>query len=159
MRDIIFGEWVPAGSFIKAIVTLVSLIILFVLSATIVTGAAFQYPLWIVVSASVMVSLLLLFWNYRGMQIQVSKERLSVNYGVFNRKSIPLDEIVSCKPTKASFRRYGGVGIRLGLDGSWAYTTSFGDAVEIKRKKGRPFVFSTSNPEEICNIITQMKNR
>ena len=36
----------------------------------------------------------------------------------------------------------------LRLDGSWAYTTSFQDAARIRRKRGRPFVFSTSNPEK-----------
>ena len=158
MRDIVFSEWVPAGSFVKAVVGLVSSVVLCVLSITIITGFAFQNPFWIAVSASIIAFLLLLFWNYRGIQIQVSKEGLSVNYGVFNRKSILLEHIVSCEPTRASFRRYGGVGVRLGFDGSWAYTTSFGDAVRIRRKEGRPFVFSTGNPEKICNIITYMKN-
>ncbi|MDH5461870.1 MAG: hypothetical protein OEZ29_04945 [Candidatus Bathyarchaeota archaeon] len=159
MRDVVFSEWVPAGSLAKAIVAFVSLVVLGVLSITVITGVAFQNPFWISVSASVLAFLLLLFWNYRGMQIQVSKERLSVDYGLFNHKTIQLSDIVSCEPTEASFRKYGGVGIRLGLDGSWAYTTSFGDAVKIKRMKGRPFVFSASAPEEVCNIVNQMRAR
>jgi len=157
MRGVVFREWVPAGYLAKAIVAFTLLGVLCILSITIVTGFVFQSPLWIFVSAFVIAFLLLLFWNYRGIQIQMSKEGLSVNYGVFNRKSIALNEIVSCEATKASFRRYGGVGVRLGLDGSWAYTTSFGDAVKIRRKKGRLFVFSTSDPEKICKIITHMK--
>jgi len=93
------------------------------------------------------------------MQVQVSKERLSVDYGRFNHKTIQLSDIVSCEPTKASFRKYGGVGIRLGLDGSWAYTTSLSGAVRIKRMKGRIFVFSTSSSDEVCNIVNQMRAR
>jgi len=64
-----------------------------------------------------------------------------------------LQEIVSCQITKASFGRYGGIGVRYGFDGSTAYTTSFGNAVEIIPKEGRPFVFSSKNPEKICKII------
>jgi hypothetical protein len=88
----------------------------------------------------------------------LSTKELLISYGILNRKSIPFDEIVSCEPTKASFRRYGGVGVRYGFDGSWAYTTSFGDAVKIIPRSGRPFVFSSSQPEKICNIIRQTKN-
>jgi len=159
MSDIVFSEWVPTGSLAKAIVAFVSLVILGVLSITLMTGVALQNPFWITISASVLAFLLLLFWNYRGMQIQVSKERLSVDYGIFNHKTIQLSDIVSCEPTKASFRKYGGVGIRLGLDGSWAYTTSFGDAVKIKRLNRRPFVFSASAPGEVCDIVNQMRVR
>jgi len=94
----------------------------------------------------------------QGYKIQLNTEELLINYGVLNRKSITLENIVSCEPTKASFRRYGGVGVRLGIDGSWAYTTSFGDAVKIILRRGRPFVFSSNNPEKICGIISQTKN-
>lgn len=158
MKDVVFSEEVSAGSFVKALVASVSLVILCVLSITIITGAAFQNPFWVVIAGVAIAFLLLLFWNYRGIRIQLSKEELQVNYGVINRKSIPLVDIVSCETVKASFWRYGGVGVRLGIDGSWAYTTSFGDAVRITRKKGRPFVFSSNNPQKICKIISQMKD-
>jgi len=159
MRAVIYSEWVPAGAFMKIIVVLVSVIILFVLSIPILTDVAFQNPLWIAVSGSVLAFLLLMFRNFRGIKIQVSDRELQVNYGIFNHKSIPLETIVSCELTKASFRRYGGVGVRLGIDGSWAYTTSFGDAVKIIPRKGRPFVFSSNNSNEICNILNQIKNK
>ena len=87
MSDIVFSEWVPAGSFAKAVVAFVSLVILCVLSITLMTSVALQNPFWISVSASVLAFLLLLLWNYRGMQIQVSKERLSVDYGLLNHKT------------------------------------------------------------------------
>jgi hypothetical protein len=104
--------------------------------------------------------ILVVFLNFRGIKIQLSSEGLAVDYGFFNHKHIKMDEIVSCNLVKASFRRFGGVGVRYGLDGSWAYTTSFGNAVEIVPKKGRTFVFSSSNPEKICQIInTKMQAR
>lgn len=157
MKDFVFSEWVPAGCFVKAIAGLVSLVILFVLSITVVTGVAFQNPFWIAVSIAASAFLLFLFWNYRGIRIRLSKNELLVDYGVFNRKSIPLSYIGSCEVVKASFWRYGGVGVRFGTDGSWAYTTSFGNAVKVTRKKGRTFVFSSSSPQTICKIISQMK--
>jgi len=98
------------------------------------------------------------FWNYRGIRIKVNAKNLLIYYGFFNRKRIPIVDIVSCEPTKASFGRYGGIGVRYGTDGSWAYTTSFGDAVKIILRKGKPFVFSSNNPEKICSIVSQMKS-
>jgi hypothetical protein len=96
--------------------------------------------------------ILFVFWNFRGLKIQIDNERLIVVYGLFNKKSFLLKEIASCKKTK-SFGRYLGIGVRYGYDGSTAYTTSFGDAVEVTPKAGRTFVFSSNNPDQVCRII------
>jgi len=68
-----------------------------------------------------MAFLLFLFWNYRGLKIQVGREELLVAHGFFNRKSFLLKNLVSCKKTKTSFGRYWGSGVRYGSDGSVAY--------------------------------------
>ena len=158
MKDVVYVEWVPAGTLIKTLVGFFSLLTLCVLLITIAVGVAVQHPFLIVVLASPLAFVLFLFWNYRGIQIQVTNKELLTNYGFFNRKRILIGDIVSCEPTKASFGRYGGIGVRYGTDGSWAYTTSFSNAVKIILRKGKPFVLSSNNPEEICNIINQMKN-
>ena len=158
MKDVVYMEWVPAGTLMKALVGSFSLLILCILSITIAVGVAVQHPFLIVVLASPLAFVLFVFWNYRGIQIKVDTRKLLICYGFFNRKRIPIVEIVSCEPTKASFGRYGGVGVRYGTDGSWAYTTSLGDAVKVNLRKGKPFVFSSNNPEKICNILNQMKN-
>ena len=154
MDDIVYREWVPAGVLNKVLIG--------VFSAIVVFGTLFMV-LWVdlsvedlfgfIVAWGVLAFVLFLFWNYRGLEIKISLDELSVNYGVFNKKSIKLKEIVSCQITKASFGRYGGSGVRYGFDGSTAYTTSFGNAVEIIPKEGRTFVFSSKNPEKICKII------
>ena len=72
--------------------------------------------------------------------------------------NISISNIVSCEPTKANFGKYWGVGIRYGIDHSLAYTASFGNAVKTVLKKGRPFAFSSHNPQEICNLINQRQN-
>ena len=151
-------EWVPAGTLTKALVGSFSLLILCILLITVAVGFAIQHPFFIVVLASPLAVVLFLFWNYRGIRIKVNAKNLLIYYGFFNRKRIPMVDVVSCEPTKASFGRYGGIGVRYGADGSWAYTTSFGNAVEIVLPKGKPFVFSSNNPEKICSIINQMKN-
>jgi len=158
MRDIVYFEWVPAGIFVKIIVGFVSLLALFVLFITIAVGVAIQNPFWIVITGSALVFLLLLFRNYRGIQIQVTAKELLINYGFFHHKRIPIVDIVSCEPTKANFGKYLGVGIRYGTDGSWAYTTSFGNAVKIVLREERPFVFSSNNPEKICSIVNQIRS-
>jgi hypothetical protein len=105
----------------------------------------------------IMAFILFLFWNYRGISIQVSDDKIVVTYGLFNKKTIMLTNVVSCKPTKASLSRYWGVGVRYGSDGSLAYSTSSGDAVEVTQRTGRAFVFSTKNPHSICKIINTLK--
>ena len=158
MKEVVYVEWVPTGTLMKVLVGFFSLLILCVLLITIAVGVAFENPFLIVVLVSPLAFVLFSFWNYRGLQIQVTNKKLLVNYGFFNRKRILIGDIVSCEPTKASFRRYGGIGIRYGTDGSWAYTTSLGNAVKIIPRRGKPFVFSSNNPEKICSIINQMKS-
>jgi hypothetical protein len=159
MKDVVYAEWVPTGTLIKALVGFFSLLIMCILLITIAVGFAIQHPFFIVVLASPLAVVLLVFWNYRGVKIQLSNKDLLVSYGIFNQKSIRLEDIVSCEPTKASFGRYGGVGVRYGTDGSWAYTTSLGNAVKIILRKGRPFAFSSNNSEKICNTINQMRTQ
>lgn len=157
MKNVGYVEWVPAGILMKALVGFFSLLSLCILVVTIVVGLAIQQPFLIVVLASPLVFVLFVFWNYRGIGIEVTAEALLVYYGLFNRRRIPIGEIVSCEPTKASFGRYGGIGVRYGTDRSWAYTTSFGNAVQVIPRKGKPFIFSSNAPEKICDIINQTK--
>jgi len=157
MKDVVYVEWVPAGTLIKALVGFFSLLSLCILLITIAVGFAIRHPFLIVALASPLAFVLFLFWNYRGIRIKVTAKKLLIYYGFFNRKHISIVDIVLCEPTKASFGRYGGIGVRYGTDGSWAYTTSLGDAVKIILRKGKPFVFSSNNPQKICSIINQMR--
>lgn len=155
MKDILYFELVPAGRFVKATVGLVSLLFVFVFAIIIWVSVSIRAPSLAAVVAIPMAFLMVLYGNYRGIKIGITRKELAVHYGVLNRKRVQLSDIVSCEPTKANFGKYWGVGIRFGTDRSFAYSTSFGEAVKITLKKGRPFVFSSHNPEEICNIISQ----
>ena len=157
MKDVLYSEWVPAGKFVKAIVGSVSLLFLLVLVVSIWVIFSIQNPSFAAIIALPMVFLLIVYGNYRGIQIRISSKELIIRYGLLNRKHIHMSDIVSCEPTKANFGKYWGVGVRYGTDRSFAYTTSFGNAVKIVLKKGRPFVFSSHNPQGICDIINQVK--
>jgi hypothetical protein len=155
-----YAEWVPNGWFVKGTILSVSSAIVFAIAMI----AVFFQPLdseaiiGIGASTAVLGLILLLFLNYSGINIQISSANLSVKFGWFNHKTIRLDEIVSCKAVKSSFSRFGGAGVRYGSDGSWAYTTSLGNAVEVTPKQGRTFVFSSNNPQDICQIINNKIN-
>jgi hypothetical protein len=155
----LYSEWVPAGKFVKTILGLVSLLFLLVLAISAWVGFSVQNPSFVVIIAVPLVFVLILYGNYRGVQIRITSSELVIRYGFLNRKRIYMSDIVSYEPTTANFGKYWGVGIRYGTDHSLAYTTSFGNAVKIVLKEGRPFVFSSHNPKEICNVINQVKTR
>lgn len=155
--EIVYAEWVPAGKVVKAVIFFAFLLIL---SLGTIISLINPEELWFVGIIFGVVSLLifLFYWNYKGLKIKLTSNHLEVSYGIFNHKRIPLTKITSYDITKASFRTYGGVGIRFGLDGSWAYNTDFGEAVKLTFQSGRPFLFSTRNPQKICNLIHELSN-
>jgi hypothetical protein len=155
--EILYTEWVPAGRFVKIIVFFVFMLILS-LGIIIPTFIPKELIFIGIIFGAVSLFIFLIYWNYRGLKITITSNQLEVTYGIFNHKRIPLNNITSCDITKASFRTYGGVGIRFGLDGSWAYNTDFGEAVKLTFQSGRPFVFSTKYPEKICNLINGLSN-
>jgi hypothetical protein len=154
----IYREWVPMGALVKCLVGFFSIIIVFGTLFIALSVPDIQDIFGIAFGVSIWAFVLLLFWNYKGIKIQLSTKELYVRYGFFNQKSIQLNDIVSCETIKASFGRYSGIGVRYGIDGSQAYTTSFGDAVKIIPSKGRIFVFSSHSPKKICYIINKTKS-
>ena len=153
-----YTEWVPMGKLVKGLVAMfVSLEI--IISATILYfgGLTAESLIGVALGWSVLALIGFLVWNYRGISIEISNGRLSVDYGLFNKKSFLLDEITYCNGTKSNLGRYFGVGIRYGRDGSVAYTTSFGEAVEVGPKEGRVFVFSSKKPGKVCETVNRLK--
>jgi len=154
METVGYSEWVPAGYLIKGLMGMFSAVIVFVTLLLCLQGRTVGEDFWgLAFGWGILAFVLFLFWNYRGLRIQISSSRLFVTYGLFNQKSFLLNDIVSCERIKASFGRYLGVGVRYGFDGSLAYTTSFGDAVMVVPKRGRTFVFSSNKPDHVCKIL------
>ena len=154
MENADYSEWVPTGALVKSLfVGFSAYIVIFTLTFFLFVELSVDIAYGLIFAWGILAVLLFSFWNYRGIKIQISTDKLLVVYGFFNRKTFFLKDIVSCKITKASFGRYWGVGVRYGSDGSVAYTTSFGDAVEVAPKTGRTFVFSSKRPEQVCEVI------
>ena len=158
MENVEYTEWIPMGNIVKGLVAMffsleitISAIILYFGGFTV--GSLIGLAL----ACSVLALIIFLFWNYRGISIEISNGRLTVDYGLFNKKSFLLDEITYCKSTKSNLGRYFGIGIRYGRDGSVAFTTSFGKAVEVGPKEGRVFVFSSKKPDRVCETINRLK--
>jgi len=154
-EELLYKEWIPVGKFVKVLVLFVCLLLISI-GIIITAFKPEELAFFGIIFGVVSLIIFLMYWNYRGLKITLTKNQLDVEYGIFNHKRIPLQKITSCDITKANFRTYGGVGIRLGLDGSWAYNTDFGEAVKLIFQQGRPFVFSTRNPQKICSLINEL---
>ena len=153
-----YTEWVPMGKLVKGLVTMfVSLEIIISTTILYFGGLTVESLIGVALAWSILALIGFLIWNYRGISIEISNGRLTVDYGLFNKKSFLLDEVTYCKRTKSNLGRYFGVGIRYGRDGSVAFTTSFGDAVEVGPKEGRVFVFSSKKPDKVCEAVNRVK--
>jgi hypothetical protein len=155
MNNVDYAEWVPMGKLVKGLVAMFVFLEVFI-SVTILyfEGLSMESFVAVAIAWGILALIGFLIWNYRGLRIQISQGRLTVVYGMFNKKSFPIDDLTYCKKTKTNLGRYFGIGIRYGTDGSVAYTTSFGDAVEVAPKEGKVFVFSSKQPDQVCEAIT-----
>jgi hypothetical protein len=156
-NEVLYTEWIPVGKFVKIIALCVFVSILS-LGIILTALQPIEMSLVGILLGVMSLAIYLFYYNYRGLKVFITKRLLGVDYGAFNHKRILLNMIIDCSVVKAHFRTFGGVGIRLGLDGSWAYNTDFGDAVKLTLKDKRPFVFSTRNPQKICNLLNELSN-
>ncbi len=158
MQGVDYTEWVPMGKLVKGLVLMVFSLEIFISGVILYfEGLTVESLIGVGLAWSILALIGFLFWNYRGISVEIGNGRLTVVYGMFNKKSFALDELTYCKGTKANLGRYFGIGIRYGTDGSVAYTTSFGDAVEVAPKERRVFVFSSKKPDQVCQTINRLK--
>jgi hypothetical protein len=94
----------------------------------------------------------IVFVNFRRLDVSIYSTKIVVSFG-WIRKTISLNDVLSCEPVKASLGVYTGNGIRFGGDGSLAFITSFGDAVKLRLRSGRPFVFTTNRTSEVIDLL------
>lgn len=69
-------------------------------------GLSIESFVAVVIAWGILAFIGFLIWNYRGLSIQVSGGRLTVVYGMFNKKSFSIDDLTYCKRTKANLGRY-----------------------------------------------------
>ncbi len=100
----------------------------------------------------VLVITVTIFINFRTLEISVSGGRQSVGYG-FIRSRVRLSDILYVEAVRPPFWRYGGLGIRLGLDGSVGYVVDYRRGVRVTRRRGPPIFFNTRNPEQLLSLL------
>ena len=102
--------------------------------------------------ASLDLFFILILLNFREQVTEIDEESIRVSFGLI-RKRILLGNLLACEPIQARLGVYTGNGIRVGGDGSLAFLVEMGDAVRLRSKSGRSFVFSTRRQGELVKII------
>lgn len=87
------------------------------------------------------------------LTVEVADGRLAFRFGLeLISKSIPLEQISSCKPVKT--RMWHGWGIHYYGKG-WLYNVTGFGAVEIKLESGKQLRIGTDEPEYLCRAIDE----
>jgi hypothetical protein len=133
--------------------------VLLLFLAAFTTATSVASGTWVALAT---VPLLLLVWIlFMFLRVTVTPDVLHVQLGVFGPK-IPIDEIVSATVAKYDALKYGGWGIRLGIDGSVAYSLpghgGKGVAVTFEKNgKQRKMFVTCPNPEEVVAAIDKAR--
>jgi len=88
-EELLYKEWVPAGKFVKVVILFVFLLILTI--GIIFTTLMHKQLLLIgVLFGCVCLFILLVYWNFRGLKITLTKNQLEIVYGIFNHKRLTI---------------------------------------------------------------------
>ena len=84
MENIILKEFVPIGALVKFLMIFFSLLIIFITIVLMAFGNLSSEDFYgLIVGWGVLAFVLILFWNFRGLEIKISTNELLVKYGVF----------------------------------------------------------------------------
>lgn len=153
-KEILYIEWIPMSKFI---IILFAFVIAVLISTAITTSIyapttrVYMLPIY----ALLCLFFVLIGINYRGIQITLTKNEIKVEFGLLNKKTILIDELVACEVIQATIGKYFGLGARIGLDKSLAFITNFGDAVKLTYDQDKLFVFSSRDSQKICNMLNE----
>jgi hypothetical protein len=95
------------------------------------------------------------------MRTIISEKEVHVKYGLWGPR-IPLEHVTSAKPVDYHWTEFGGWGIRLGKNNTWAYVPSGKRAVEIAyRQDGedKRVLVGTENVEETARQINRAREQ
>ena len=133
--------------------------VLLLFLAAFTTATSIASGTWV---AFATVPILLLVWIlFMFLRVTVTPDSLHVQLGLFGPK-IAMNEIVTATVAKYDALKYGGWGIRLGLDGSVAYSLpghgGKGIAVTFEKNgKQRKMFVTCPNPEEVVAAIEKAR--
>ncbi|HEY2369799.1 MAG TPA: hypothetical protein VGH87_25545 [Polyangiaceae bacterium] len=133
--------------------------VLLLFLAAFTTATSIASGTWVALAT---VPLLLLVWIlFMFLRVTVTPDALHVQLGLFGPK-VATNEITSATVAKYDALKYGGWGIRMGLDGSIAYSLpghgGKGVAVTFtKNGKERKMFITCPNPEEIVAALDKAR--
>ena len=103
---------------------------------------------------------LLLAVAFAVVRTLVTEREVHVKYGLSGPR-IPLESITSVRVVRYKWTRFGGWGIRIGIDGTRAYVPGPGDVVEIGYREGaveRKVQIGVSEPAVVARKIQEARN-
>lgn len=127
--------------------------------ASLAPDAPWFLPFFVLPSWLILLPTWLLFSVLR---VAVTKEHVHIQYGLFGPK-IPVSAITSCEAVTYDWKKYGGFGIRRGLDGSTAYNLMGDDGRAVRigwnDEKGKPQItlMSAKDPDALTAAITSAR--
>jgi hypothetical protein len=87
MGNVDYAEWVPMGKLVKGIVAMfVSLEVFISFTILYFEGLSMESCVGITIVWGILAFIGILFWNHRGLHIQISGGRLTVVFGIFLKK-------------------------------------------------------------------------
>jgi hypothetical protein len=89
------------------------------------------------------------------LSVRIDGRHLQIRFAPFLRKTIPLEQIVSCEVlTYSPLRDYGGWGVRLSWSGKgWAYNVRGNRGVQLGLVGGKRLLVGSQRPEELLAAI------
>ena len=78
----------------------------------------------------------------------------------FPRFHIPLENVVAATVIDVNaMREFGGWGIRVGRSGDWGVIVRSGEAIEVERKRGAPFLVTVDDAATGAGLLTSLARR
>mgnify|MGYP001255378321 CR=1 FL=1 len=114
-------------------------------------------PFWVVMMGLLGLSFFVMAVALGVLRFVVTENAVHVKYGLWG-PTIPLESVVSCKVVDYDWLKYGGWGIRRGIDGSWAYVPGSGPVVEIVYRDGakeKKVVLGANDPHALARSIVE----
>jgi hypothetical protein len=115
-------------------------------------------PVWLTIIVGLLLASLvtMLAWH-----VVVDRRGLTVTGMLgFPRFHIPVENVVAATAIDINaFGEFGGWGVRVGRSGDWGVVVRSGDAIEVERKHGAPFVVTVDDAATGAGLLTSLARR
>ncbi len=99
-------------------------------------------------------SILIILLLFYSLTITITETELIVYFGIgLIKKRIPLENILSCNPSKTNI--FYGWGIKKVRRG-WLFNISGFKVVDLELRNGKRFVIGCNSPQEVCEVLKQL---